>query len=183
VSVPRLATASLTNPAPQRATSGTVVVTVGRAWDLANRDVVGKQDPYIKVAVKGQTSPRSRGQTSAIMKGGTDVTFDAAHGNVLTLAYRDVAAGSPLTLVVEAFDKDAGTADDVIGFGEVVVDTAVLSPRGRQYTCELHDSKSKPCGKVSITVVMSPAPGAVAPSSSAKPGVCLIRVTSPSPRW
>jgi hypothetical protein len=120
---------------------------------------VGKQDPYIKVAVKGQTSPRSRGQTSAIMKGGTDVTFDAAHGNVLTLAYRDVAAGSPLTLLVEAFDKDAGTTDDVIGFGEVVVDTAVLSPRGRQYTCELHDSKSKPCGKVSITVSLSVAAG------------------------
>jgi hypothetical protein len=156
--------------AQPRLTSGSVVVTVERAWELADRDLLGRQDPYVKVSVEGQTSPRSRGHTAAVTRGGTDVTFDAAHGNALTLWYHDVDVAAPLTLVVEVLDKDVGSKDDVIGCGTVVVDAAGHSPRGRQYVCELRDGTLKPSGKVSITAAVS------SPSPSAGVGVAVAGV-------
>ena len=135
--------------------SGVVRVTVLRGEALANRDSFGKQDPYVKLAIKGQTNPRSKGQTSAIKKGGTDVVFTDAHSRTHELVFEGVSTASPFVLSVEALDEDAGSADDVIGVGEVDV-SRYLGGAGVEgdETCQLRDAKGASCGRVVVHVTM-----------------------------
>ena len=179
--------------------SGVIRVTVVRCEALANRDSFGKQDPYVKLAIKGQTNPRSKGQTSVVKKGGTDVVFTDAHNRTHELVFEGVSTSSPFVVSVEALDEDVGSADDVIGVGEVDL-SRYLGAAGveGEETCHLRDAKGASCGRVVVHVRMvsvgvspsgatgeggggSSVIGASVGSSSGQPGAAARSVGPPAP--
>ena len=125
-----------------------------RGEKLANRDIGGKQDPYVVLSLKGHTNAKDKPRTAVIKKGGTDVVFTDEFNPTHELAYDNVAAGSRVVLVVEAMDADFGMRDDVIGVGEVDVSGLVGAAGGVsvEERCALVDDKRRDCGTIVLRV-------------------------------
>lgn len=101
------------------ATTAAVVIGLVRAEHLPSRDTF-KQDPYVKLTLVGDADVvLAEGKSTVVKKGGVNPTWppDAAP---IRLPF-SAKTGSRLVLRCVVMDKDAGSKDDEIGFGDVDV--------------------------------------------------------------
>lgn len=94
---------------------GPLVLTPLRGEALADRDVMGKQDPYVRAYLAGAEHKAKR--TKTVSGGGRNPAWRPEHDPVLTLSAPEGAAeppGEAPLLHVEVMDEDV-LSDDVIG--------------------------------------------------------------------
>lgn len=101
---------------------GEVTVTVVQGLKLRSRELLGKQSPKVEIRMSPQQEvPGRRGEhviaqgfTGVVHKGGRNPVWEAQHSPAVSLPF-DVAAGSPLFVVLEAWDHEDRRANQRIG--------------------------------------------------------------------
>lgn len=93
---------------------GPLVLTPLRGEALADRDLMGKQDPYVRAYLEGAADSAQR--TKTVSNGGRSPTWRPEHDPILTLPAptAPTASDSGPVLCVEVLDEDV-LSDDVIG--------------------------------------------------------------------
>ena len=101
------------------------------------------QDPYIKATLVSNTGDMLGTCTSGVVtKGGKNPVWTDAHDNKLSFQYK-MANRTGCKLLVEAWDKDIGSSDDLIGVGAVDLTAFVCEDRpATELTVPLRESQS-----------------------------------------
>ena len=137
-----------------------VRVTVMQAEGLPRMDLMGKNDPYVVLAIDGATQ-----RTPTVDDGGKNPVFGADGAGEPLLFER--CAGSSATL--QAFDEDLD-ADDLIGTADLPLPAAAAAAEaeaaGEESWLELLSAKGKKAGRVRVVVHAwdEPPPPAEAPA-------------------
>jgi hypothetical protein len=142
---------------------GVLGVRVLRGTDLANRDTLSQQDPYVTLSLQcvapGDTGPGtclSRARTATLRRGGVNPAWGPDSGWDVRLWFA-APAGSSVLLLVAAMDEDVGR-DDVIGVCELDVGRLTLKEAGfarSEVQLALRATLSPasvPCGTLTVNV-------------------------------
>jgi hypothetical protein len=133
---------SVPSPLPQDFVEGTLRVVRIRTFDLRNRELVGKQDVYIKLYV-GKTFEK---KTSVQRSAGGDVLWDYLDMDMQVT--RDFLVDGQLLL--EAWESNDVTRDLLIGSGSI--STQCISEIGKdiEISVPVRDKKHRQSGTISV---------------------------------
>lgn len=98
---------------------GVMFVRAIRGVKLADRELFGKQDPYVMVSLMDPSGVTlATGTTGTVVKGGRNPVWTERHNNVVWLAYAR-RVGQPAYLKAVAWDEDNIKKHDLIGVFDV----------------------------------------------------------------
>jgi hypothetical protein len=143
---------------PEGFKSGILRIVRVRSFDLRNTELVGKQDPYVKLKL-GSWSARTYTQDDM----GGDCLWDYLDLRVDVTA--DELTSGNVSLLVEAMDDNV-SFDTSIGTQSISLQRVRTVGEEVEESVELLDSNKKPSGRLSVWMVLEERPPEVEPDVS-----------------
>lgn len=108
--------AALRGKESRRVLQGALSIKVLRGVKLADREVFGKQDPYVTLTLQDDAGVVfGTGKTDTVDRGGKNPVWEEGkHKNLVTLPF-NTAVGVPVKLQITAWDEDNMKSHDLIG--------------------------------------------------------------------